>query len=266
MTDEKGEDEKILCVPLRDPLWSHVGDLAGMPMPLLNEIEHFFQVYKDLEGHKVATEGFEDRASAERVIAECTSAGRERGDGLGALAAADDPSGRRTRRGSGGVHRGGTGVRRSSTIPGWTPASPTRGSIGCWPQPHRDRPFPAGVRGRRRGHRGRLQPVPDLLRAVPQRLPGLLRVRAVRGSGAHARGHAAAPATTPSASWGLHRVQANIQPENVASIALVRGAGFRREGFSPAYLMIRGALARPRTVGDHGRGSRVRPPSELADR
>jgi inorganic pyrophosphatase len=70
MTDEKGEDEKILCVPLRDPLWSHIADLGGMPLPLLNEIEHFFQVYKDLEGHKVATEGFEDRASAERVIDE----------------------------------------------------------------------------------------------------------------------------------------------------------------------------------------------------
>jgi inorganic pyrophosphatase len=69
MTDEKGEDEKVLCVPLRDPIWSHVGDLAGLPMTLLNEIEHFFQVYKDLEGHTVSTEGFEDRASAERVIA-----------------------------------------------------------------------------------------------------------------------------------------------------------------------------------------------------
>jgi inorganic pyrophosphatase len=39
-------------------------------MTLLNEIEHFFQVYKDLEGEKVSTEGFEDRASAEQVIAE----------------------------------------------------------------------------------------------------------------------------------------------------------------------------------------------------
>ncbi|MEA2558203.1 MAG: inorganic pyrophosphatase, partial [Actinomycetota bacterium] len=70
MTDEKGEDEKILCVPLRDPSWSHVGDLGGLPLPLLNEIEHFFQVYKDLEGHKVATDGYEDRASALRVIEE----------------------------------------------------------------------------------------------------------------------------------------------------------------------------------------------------
>ena len=70
MTDEKGEDEKILCVPLRDPGWSHVDDLDGIPPPLLNEIEHFFQVYKDLEEEHVVTEGFEDRASALGVIAE----------------------------------------------------------------------------------------------------------------------------------------------------------------------------------------------------
>ena len=70
MTDEKGEDEKVLCVPLRDPMWSHVEGLDGIPQPLLDEIEHFFQVYKDLEGHAVETDGFEDLAAAERVIAE----------------------------------------------------------------------------------------------------------------------------------------------------------------------------------------------------
>ena len=39
---------------------------------------------------------------------------------------------------------------------------------------------------------------------------------------------------------GLHRLEANIQPENQASRRLVKGLGFRQEGFSPRYLKIAG--------------------------
>ena len=39
---------------------------------------------------------------------------------------------------------------------------------------------------------------------------------------------------------GLNRLEANVQPENHASIRLVRRLGFRREGYSPRYLKIQG--------------------------
>ena len=69
MTDEKGPDEKVLCVPLKDSCWARVWDIHDVPPELRNEIEHFFQVYKDLERHKTETRGFGNRAEADVVIA-----------------------------------------------------------------------------------------------------------------------------------------------------------------------------------------------------
>lgn len=70
MWDEKGPDEKILCVPILDPLWNHLNSLKDVPPHLLKEIEHFFAVYKDLEEKKTGVEGWEDRESAIRAIKE----------------------------------------------------------------------------------------------------------------------------------------------------------------------------------------------------
>ena len=71
MSDEKGPDEKVICVPLQDPSWGRLADIHDVPPGMRDEIEHFFQVYKDLEHEgKVRTYGFGNRADAEDVIAE----------------------------------------------------------------------------------------------------------------------------------------------------------------------------------------------------
>ncbi|HZD78444.1 MAG TPA: inorganic diphosphatase [Actinomycetota bacterium] len=80
MHDEKGPDEKILCVPIKDPLWSLINELSDVNPNLLNEIEHFFAVYKDLEGHKVGTEGFGEREEALGVIEGAFQRAREGAD------------------------------------------------------------------------------------------------------------------------------------------------------------------------------------------
>ncbi|HSH04813.1 MAG TPA: inorganic diphosphatase [Anaerolineae bacterium] len=68
MWDEKGRDEKILCVPINDPHWSHLESLDDVPPHLLAEITHFFTIYKDLEKKKVGVEGWEDRDRAIEII------------------------------------------------------------------------------------------------------------------------------------------------------------------------------------------------------
>ncbi|WP_185882937.1 inorganic diphosphatase [Blattabacterium cuenoti] len=53
MTDEKGYDEKIICVPIHDPNYNMINNIEEIPSHRKKEIEHFFMVYKDLENKKV---------------------------------------------------------------------------------------------------------------------------------------------------------------------------------------------------------------------
>jgi inorganic pyrophosphatase len=69
MSDEKGPDEKLLCVPLADPFYSNVHDIHDVNPELRDEIEHFFQRYKDLEPSKrTETRGWGNRAEADAIL------------------------------------------------------------------------------------------------------------------------------------------------------------------------------------------------------
>ncbi|MFL6116154.1 MAG: inorganic diphosphatase [Catenulispora sp.] len=69
-SDERGTDEKILCVPASDQRYAGIRDLADVPSERLEEIGHFFDIYKDTEPGRQANPGaWADRAAAEAVIA-----------------------------------------------------------------------------------------------------------------------------------------------------------------------------------------------------
>ena len=69
MTDEKGGDDKVLCVPASDPRQEHLRDLHHLPEFDRLEIEHFFLIYKQLEpGKSVEGAGWADRAAAEAEV------------------------------------------------------------------------------------------------------------------------------------------------------------------------------------------------------
>ena len=60
MTDEKGGDEKILAVPVSDPNYDTYQNLSDVPPHFLREMDHFFKVYKELEGKPVTSVGWKD--------------------------------------------------------------------------------------------------------------------------------------------------------------------------------------------------------------
>ena len=71
MADEQGPDAKVLTIPSTDPRWEDVRDIADLPSHLLDEIAHFFEVYKALEpGKRTEISNWQGRDEAERAIVE----------------------------------------------------------------------------------------------------------------------------------------------------------------------------------------------------
>jgi inorganic pyrophosphatase len=73
MTDEKGGDDKVLCLPAEDPRVAHLRDIADVSKFDLLEIQHFFEVYKELEpGKSVEGAHWVGRVEAEAEITAST--------------------------------------------------------------------------------------------------------------------------------------------------------------------------------------------------
>ena len=70
MTDDQGHDQKILTVPDTDPRWRHIEKLDDVPDHMLDEIHHFFGIYKDLEQKRVEVHGWRSLDEAMETVDE----------------------------------------------------------------------------------------------------------------------------------------------------------------------------------------------------
>ncbi len=68
MKDRDEPDDKILAVPASDPIFGDYHDIGDIPQHFLQEVAHFFAVYKDLEGVHVKTLGWEGAERAKQRI------------------------------------------------------------------------------------------------------------------------------------------------------------------------------------------------------
>jgi inorganic pyrophosphatase len=76
MTDDKGHDYKILAVAHDDPRWDETHALDDLEPHRLREIEHFFEIYKELEGRETEVRGWLDADEAWTIIDRAREAGQ----------------------------------------------------------------------------------------------------------------------------------------------------------------------------------------------
>ncbi|MBR6408480.1 MAG: inorganic diphosphatase [Clostridia bacterium] len=68
MLDSGKLDEKIISIPYGDPTYSCYKEINQLPSHILDEIRHFFTVYKELEGKDTLVDEFSDAAKAKEII------------------------------------------------------------------------------------------------------------------------------------------------------------------------------------------------------
>ena len=68
MQDGGAMDYKIIAIPFKDPTWNCYKEIEELPPHVMDEISHFFRVYKQLEGKDTTVFQVKDRQFAELII------------------------------------------------------------------------------------------------------------------------------------------------------------------------------------------------------
>lgn len=78
MIDGGEGDDKLLCVPVDDPRAKRIKDISDVEKHRLDEIAHFFETYKQLEGKEVKIGGWQDAKAAHKLIEESIARYKEK--------------------------------------------------------------------------------------------------------------------------------------------------------------------------------------------
>ncbi len=74
MADEKGPDQKIVAVPERNPRYQEVCSIDQLAPHICREIEHFFDIYKELEGKETQVFGWQGPKEARQAVLQARAA------------------------------------------------------------------------------------------------------------------------------------------------------------------------------------------------
>ena len=74
MLDQGRLDEKIIAIPFHDPTYNSYHDVSEIPKHVFDEMSHFFNVYKNLEGKETVVDEFHGSEEAKVVIQKCLDA------------------------------------------------------------------------------------------------------------------------------------------------------------------------------------------------
>lgn len=78
MTDDGESDSKLLAVPTNDPRFNNLKNLSDVEPHILEEISHFFRVYKDLQKKEVKIGDWKDKEEAQKAITESINLYRQK--------------------------------------------------------------------------------------------------------------------------------------------------------------------------------------------